>query len=163
MDDKWERVRQIVREECERIELRIVGSLAKQVKSKVGFKNGQFTGIGEIELAALQAAYPAVDVPKQIKEAAAWICLNPGEAPASNYGKFINAWFGKHQNRASLHAIGAPRPAEHKQKHCEYCPRIATGSVGGLWHCPEHINDAMDRRPRAHMLGVVPKPVAGRD
>src|SRR5690349_14654255 len=116
MEDKWEKVRQIVREECERIEQRIVITLQKQAKSKVGFKNGQFTGLGEIELAALQAAYPAVEVQKQLKEAAAWICMNPGEAPVSNYGKFLNTWLGRHQNRASIHAIPTARPTEIKQK-----------------------------------------------
>lgn len=162
MDDKWERVRQIVREECERVELRIINTLAKQVKSKVGFKNGQFSGIGEIELAALEAAYPAVDVRKNLKEAAAWICMNPGDAPVSNYGKFINSWLGRHQDRASIRSIPTQRP-EQKLKHCEYCDKVATGSVGGLWHCSEHSDDAYERRPRARMLGVVAKPVSGAD
>jgi hypothetical protein len=165
MDDKWEKVRQIVREECERIEQRILTTLAKQVKSKVGFKNGQFTGLGEIELAALEAAYPAVDVKTQIKEAAAWICMNPGEAPVSNYGKFLNMWLGKHQNRASIRSIplATPSPMAHKMKHCEYCPKVATGAPGGIWACSDHFDDALERKPRGHMWGVTAKPVAGRD
>lgn len=164
MEDKWERLEEIVERVCRRVMKEEITALQKQPKSKVGFKNGQFIGLGEIELAALAAANPAVDVKQQIKDAAAWICMNPGDAPVSNYGRFLNAWLKRTQDRASIRAIpSAPRPAEHKMKHCEYCPKVATGSVGGLWHCQEHIHDAMDRKPRAHMLGIVAKPVAGAD
>lgn len=159
MEDRWGKLEEIVR----RVVKEEITALQKQPRSKVGFKNGQFIGIGEIELAALEAAYPAVEVKTQIKEAAAWICMNPGEAPVSNYGRFLNQWLSKHQNRASIRSIPLATPTAHKMKHCEYCPKVATGSVGGLWHCGEHIHEAMDRKPRAHMLGVVAKPVAGVD
>ena len=80
MEDKWGKLEEIVR----RVVREEMTALQKQPKSKVGFKNGNFTGLGEIELAALEAANPAVDVKQQIKEAAAWICMNPNEAPVSN-------------------------------------------------------------------------------
>jgi ribosomal protein L37AE/L43A len=61
-------------------------------------------------------------------------------------------------------------------KVCAYCGKNSVGSVGGIWHCDDHWQDAMDGRktkvvalgadgdmkPR-RMLGVVAKPVAGRD
>jgi hypothetical protein len=89
-EERWAKVRQIVREECERIRDDIVATLQKHTKSKIGFKNGFFTGLGEIEMAALEATYPAVDVKKEIREAATWIVMNPGDAPKSNYGAFVN-------------------------------------------------------------------------
>ena len=160
MEEKWQKLEEIVR----RVVREEMTALQKPVKSKVGFKNGQFTGLGDIELAALQAAYPAVKVEEQIKEAAAWICMNPGEAPVSNYGKFLNTWLGRHQNRASIRSIPlAPAPTAHKQKHCEYCHNVATGAPGGIWACRDHMDDAMDRKPRGHMWGVQAKPVAGAD
>src|SRR5690242_17047970 len=101
MEDRWakleEIVRKVVREE--------LSTIAPQKKSKVGFKNGFFTGLGEIEMAALEAAYPAVDVKAEIRNAATWIVMNPGEAPATNYGKFLNSWLAKHQNAASIRSI----------------------------------------------------------
>lgn len=159
MEDRWakleEIVRRVVREELE--------AIRKPSKTKVGFKNGMFTGLGEIEMAALEAAYPAVSVLQQIKEAAAWIVTHPNDAPRSNYGAFLNTWLKKHQDRHSLRSIPTERPTEVKQKHCEYCERVATSSTNGIWSCDQHSLDAMDGRPRARMLGVVPKPVAGRD
>lgn len=160
MDERWVKLEEIVR----RVVKEELAAVQKPSKTKVGFKNGQFTGIGEIELAALEAAYPAVDVKGQIKEAAAWICMNPADAPVSNYGRFLNQWLGKHQNRASLRSIPlAPSPTAHKMKLCEYCEKVASGAPGGIWACSEHFSDALERRPRRHMLGVVPKPVAGAD
>jgi len=159
-EDRWakleEIVRKVVREELS------TWNPQKQ-RSKVQFKNGKFFGLGDIEMAALEAAYPAVEVRKQLNEAAAWILLNPNHAPKSDYGSFINRWLSKHQNQASLRSIPVERPTEVKQKLCGYCPKTATGSANGIWSCDEHTGDALESKPRPRMLGVVAKPVAGRD
>ena len=57
-----------------------------------------------------------------------------------------------------------PKPSEiPKMKLCSYCEKVANGAVGGIWSCRDHMDDAMDRKPRPHMMGVVAKPVAGAD
>lgn len=160
-EERWNKVRQIVREECERISQQIVEVIEKHKKKpRIDFKNGRFTGLGELELEALQAAYPAVEVGKQLKEMAAWILLNPDDAPKSNYGAFVNRWLSKHQNQHSLRSI--PTQVERKPfyKMCGYCDKRSIGSVNGIEYCNEHSLDAMDQKPR-RMLGVVAKPVAG--
>ncbi len=163
VDDKWEKVRQIVREECERIEQRIVSTLQKNAKSQIKFSGGKWVGISESEMTAWTAGNPAVDVPGELLRAASWIASNPNLAPKSQFGRFIGTWLSRTQNQRSLHAIPTSRPAEHKQKHCAYCELVASGSVNGIWHCSNHMHDAMDRKPRGHMWGVPAKPVAGAD
>lgn len=158
MEDRWAKLEEIVR----RVVREEIAHLKKEPKSKIGFKNGFFTGLGEIEVAALEAAYPAVNVKAQIQEAAAWIVLNPGDAPKSNYGAYLNTWLRKHQNQHSLRAIPNKPPQPAPKKACAYCSEDATGSVGGILHCRAHLHDAMDGKPR-RMLGVVPKAVAGPD
>ena len=45
-EDRWAKVREIVREECERIESRILTVLERHgQKPKLGFLNGQWIGI----------------------------------------------------------------------------------------------------------------------
>lgn len=164
--DKWERLRLIVEQAVENTVRRVVREevalLVKPAKSKVGFKNGQWTGIGEIELAALEAAYPAVNVGVQLKEAAAWCLMHPNDAPRSNFGAFLNTWLKKHQDRHALRSIPMNKP-EVKQRHCSYCPKVSTGAPNNIPACDEHFTDAMDQKPRGHMWGVQAKPVAGRD
>jgi hypothetical protein len=161
-EERWAKVRQIVREECERIRDDIVATLQKHTKSKIGFKNGFFTGLGEIEMAALEATYPAVDVKKEIREAATWIVMNPGDAPKSNYGAFVNRWLSRHQNQHSLRSIPTRDELPKPKRACAYCQADATGSVGPIPCCAAHTRDAMEGKPR-RMLGVVPKSVAGPD
>ena len=156
-DDRWGRLEEIVRRVV-REELAALG----KTKSKIGFKNGFFTGLGEIEMAALEATYPAVDVKKEIRSAATWIVMNPTDAPRSNYGAFLNTWLRKGQNQHSLRSVPAAKPTPTPKKACSYCSDDATGSTSGILHCNKHIYDAMDGKPR-RMLGVVPAPVAGRD
>lgn len=157
MEDRWAKLEEIVR----RVVREELSTISPQKKKKVEFKNGRFVGLGEIELAALKAAYPAVDVDKQLKEMAAWIVTNPDDAPASNYGAFINTWLRKHQNQHSLRSVPTHRE-EIKRRACAYCSADSTGSVNGIQHCRAHYQDAYEERPR-RMLGVVPKPVSGAD
>jgi hypothetical protein len=161
-EDRWTKVREIVREECERIEKRILDVLQKNVKTKIGFKNGFFTGLGEIEMAALEATYPAVSVKQEIRNAATWIVMNPTDAPRSNYGAFLNTWLRKGQNQHSLRSVPSHREEVKPKKACSYCSADATGTTSGILHCRDHTHDAMDGKPR-RMLNVVAAPVAGRD
>jgi hypothetical protein len=164
-EERWNKVRQIVREECERIELRILEVLDKHTKkAKVSFENGRWTGVTPEQLEAWKAAYGAVDIESELKKAAAWIVSNPHLAPKSQHGRFLNTWLARQQNQSSLRSIPSGKSeAGPGKKLCSYCENVATGSVGHLWHCPQHLRDAMDGKPRSLMLGVVPKAVAGSD
>lgn len=158
MEDRWAKLEEIVRKVV-REELSTWSP--QKAKSKIGFKHGLFTGLGEIEIAALEAAYPAVDIKAEIKQAAAWIITHHEDAPRSNFGAFLNTWLRKHQNQHSLRSVPAQRE-EIKKKACSYCSSDATGSTSGILHCSLHTHEAMDGKPR-RMLGIVPKPVAGSD
>lgn len=159
MEDRWAKLEEIVR----RVVREELSTASPQKKKRIDFKNGRFVGLGEIELAALKAAYPAVDVDAQIKEMAAWIITNPDDAPSSNYGAFVNTWLRKHQNQHSLRSVPTKQqPPEIKRRLCAYCSENASGSVNGINHCRAHYNDAYEERPR-RMLGVVAKPVSGSD
>jgi hypothetical protein len=156
-EDRWakleEIVRKVVREE--------VAALKSNKKTKVRFVGGKWQVTPE-EMEMFREAYPAVDIEKEMKEAAVWIVMNPGKAPVSDYGAFLQRWFKTNQNQASLRSIPHERPTEVRQKLCGYCGKNSTGNVNGIPYCDEHSLDAMDMKPR-RMLGVVAKPVAGRD
>lgn len=159
MEDRWAKLEEIVRKVV-REELSTWNP--QKAKSKVGFRNGFFTGLGEIELSALEATYPAVDVKKQIREAATWIVMNPGDAPRSNYGAFLNKWLGRHQNAHSSKVIPLPKPPPSL---CVYCLSPATGSTNGYRHCSVRacFDRAMSNERPGKMPGVVAAPVAGRE
>ena len=165
MEDRWEKVRQIVREECERIELRILEALKTNGKAKIKLVNGRWEGITGDVLQNLKEVYGALDVERQLKEMAMWIVMNPSDAPKSNYSAFINRWLTRQQNQASLRSIPtAPRATATPPSLCEYCTAPSIGAVNGRRHCREHSRDAMDGiHPPKFMPGVVAKSVAGRD
>jgi hypothetical protein len=161
MEDRWlkleEILRRVLREE-------LSTTFQQKGKAKVRFEGGKFVGLGPVEIAALEAAYPAVDVKQELLEAAAWIVMNPQDSPKSNYGAFINTWLKKHQNRSAIRSIPTRNDLlEQKRKHCAYCEAVATGNVGGRWACSTHMRDALDGKPPGHMWGVVAKPVAGNE
>lgn len=146
-EDRWAKVRQIIREECERIEARILCVLEKHgAKPKLGFGNGKWTGVTEEQLEAWKAAYGAVDIEVELKKAAAWIVSNPHLAPRSQFGRFLNTWLARGQNQSSIRSI--PTRSEMKPSVCAYCDKPGTGSVNGLRHCSDHTLDAMDQKPR---------------
>jgi urease accessory protein UreF len=169
MDERWERVRQIVREECERIERRlqekIVEAAQQNRKSKLEFVNGKWVGVTEQQLEAWREAFPAADIEAELRKMAAWIVSNPASAPKSQLGRFVNAWLTKCQNQASLRLIptGRADPKSIAPSLCEYCLKPAMASVNGIRHCREHGNDAMDMKPRPKMPGITAKAVAGND
>ena len=155
--DKWAKLEEIVR----RVVREEIAALGK--KPKIELVNGRWVGITQEQREAWQAAYGAVDLDAELRRAAAWCVSNPSMAPRNQIGRFLNTWLTREQNRLSLRAIPTQRPSESRQKLCEYCARVATSSTNGIWSCDEHSLDAMDGKPRPRMLGVVPKPVAGRD
>lgn len=148
-EERWEKVRQIVREECQRIESRILEVIEKHTKkTKFGFANGKWTGITTEQIVAWKEAYGSCDVESELKKMAAWIMSNPLQGPKSNFGRFINAWLARQQNYSSIRAIPTrnDRVLEEK-KFCAYCPKPMTGSVGGIPYCNDHSHNAMDREP----------------
>jgi len=173
MDERWERVRQIVREECERITERLEKKIIeaaqanRAAKHKIKLVNGRWEGVTPEVMQALKEAYPAVDVEGQLKEMIAWIFMHPEDAPKSNYGAFIQTWLKKHQDRHSIRSIPLASvktdPKAITPSLCEYCLKPARGSVNGIRYCGDHGNDAMDMKPRPKMPGVVAKAVAGND
>lgn len=56
----------------------------------------------------------------------------------------FNGWAGLFE----LKEAGAVSTASRIVRTCDYCPRVHTGSVGGIYHCDEHMQDAMERKPR---------------
>lgn len=161
-EDRWAKVREIVREECERIELRILAVLERHgQKPKLGFINGKWTGVTAEQLEAWVAAYGAVDIEAELKRAAAWIVSNPTVAPRKDYGRFLNSWMSKTQDRSAIRSIPTRSEPGPGKKLCSYCDRVGTGAVGGIWSCDAHFNDAMERKPIPMMRGVTAKPVAG--
>lgn len=143
-EERWGKVRQIVREELDGLEQRLLAALSGK-KTKVGLANGKFTGITEDYLCAMGEAYPAVNVAEEIKKAAAWIFSNPQTAPKSNYTRFLNSWLARCQDRAAIRAIPSRDETVRKLRSmCKYCMKPASGVVGGIAHCPDHMEDAMD-------------------
>lgn len=153
MEEKWAKLEEIVR----RVVREEVASLVK-TKTQIDFKNGRWV-IGSQEMQMFREAYPAVDIEKELKEAAIWIVTHPSEAPKSKWGAFLNTWFKRHQFQTSLAAI--PRKTEINKKLCAYCESVASGQVGGIWACDTHWDKAMSRDPVPRMRGVDAKPVAG--
>jgi len=142
VEDKWAKLEEIFRRVV-REELSTWNPQKK--KTKVEFVNGKFVGLGEQELSALQAAFPAVDLQKELREMIAWILMNPNVAPKSNYAAFIHRWLGKHQAQASIRAIPTRNDyLQEQKKFCAYCQKPRVGIVNGIAHCSAHTIDAMD-------------------
>ncbi len=163
-EERWAKVRQIVREECERISEQILEVIEKhKKKTPLKLVNGQFTGITPDLMQSWKFAYGSVDLDSEIRRAAAWILSNPQAAP-KNIERFLNNWFTKVQDRAALRSIPTQQDRQEiKRRACAYCSENASGSVNGINHCRAHYQDAYYERPRRRMLGVVPKPVSGND
>ena len=147
MEDRWakleEIVRRVVREEI---------SLLNGKKPKLKFDGGKWTGITDEQIQVWKAAYPAVAIEEEIKKAAAWIVSNPQDAPKSNFGRFLNSWMERNQNRAAIRAIPLDKrqmAGDQEVPNCSYCDKRATGTVGGIRHCREHLHDAMDGKRAA--------------
>jgi hypothetical protein len=64
-------------------------------------------------LAALQEAYPSVDVPAECKKAKGWCYSNPlKRKTAGGMKRFLNTWMSKRQNEFNVHQSNAkPRPS----------------------------------------------------
>lgn len=152
MEDRWDRVRAIVREECERISKEILAALAQNGGAartrtgQVGFENGRWTGITDAHLSAWRAAYPSVNVEAELKLMAAHLVSNPAKAPKSDFGRFINTWLRGNHNRSAIRSI----PTRSEQKRiCAWCGSPSSGRTNGNEHCSLHANKALyDEPPR---------------
>ena len=153
MEERWAKLEEIVR----RVVREEIATLGKN-KTQIDFKNGRWV-IGQQEMQMFREAYPAVDIDKELREAAVWIVTHPNEAPKSKWGAFLQTWFKKHQFQSSLAAI--PRKTETPRKLCVYCDKVAAGQTNGKWACDAHFTNAMDGDPIPRMRGVEAKPVAG--
>ena len=164
--DKWlkleETVRKVLREELDRLENKIEEATQKKTP-RVGFADGKFTGLTDVHWKAFKEAYPALDLDDEIRRCAAYVVNNPQRAPKSQYGRFLNAWLARSQDRIAIRSIPAkPEVKEIHRRACAYCSLDAVGTVNAINHCRGHYEDAYYEKPR-RMLGVVPKPVAGND
>jgi hypothetical protein len=160
-EDKWAKLREVMREEIDAGNERLLAAIGKN-KTKLQFNNGRWVGVTEQQMLAWREAYGAVDIEGELKKAAAWIVSNPHLAPKSQHGRFLNTWMARQQNQSSLRSIPTrqPEPGPGK-KLCAYCDQVATGLVNAIWHCRGHALDAMDEKPRPHMRGIQAKAVAG--
>lgn len=157
MEDRWAKLEEIVR----RVVREELAGLGK--KKKPDFANGEWLNLTEEQMKAWRVAYGSVDIEAELKKAAAWIVSNPHLAPKREFGRFLNTWLAKTQDRLSIRSI--PNKQEVKEIHrraCAYCSLDAVGTVNAINHCRTHYEDAYYEKPR-RMLGVVPKPVAGSD
>lgn len=143
MEDKWEKVRLIVREECERIEQRILGVLENHgTKPKITFINGQWTGISQEQLSSWKIAYEC-DVDQELKKAAAWLTSNK---QPKNFARFLNAWLSRSSERSLIRSIPT-RNNKVEKMTCDYCGKPRTGVTDGIAHCSAHLRDALDGVP----------------
>lgn len=63
-----------------------------------------------------KTACPAVDVEVELAKAAAWMLTNPLRAPKANYGRFLNGWMTRSQQRGGSRPLGqSPRNDEEAQ------------------------------------------------
>ena len=162
-EDRWNKVREIVREECEKIERNILAVLAKHgQKQKLGFSNGQWIGVTADQLSAWKAAYGSVDIQDELNKMAAWIVSNPHLAPKSNLARFANTWLSRCQDRSAIRSIPSRSEPVAPRKLCSYCDKLATGSPNKTWACDEHFTNAMHHEPvPMFKSGVTAKPVSG--
>src|SRR5690348_11011288 len=131
MEDKWEKLREIVREETRLVVREEIAALSK--KPKIDLIGGKWIGITEEQLEGWRAAYGAVDLDAELKKAAAWCLSNPTLAPQKNKGRFLNTWLTRCQDRASLKAIPTLRAVEPpKLKLCSYCEKVGLGNMDGI-------------------------------
>jgi len=144
-EERWNKVRQIVREENEALEKRLLDAIGGK-KPKLAFSGGKWTGVTDEQIQVWAAAYPSVNVEEELKKAAAWIVSNPSTAPKSNFARFLNGWMERNQNRAAIRAIPIDKMklASGEPATCAYCDARAVGSVGPIKHCGAHVWDAMD-------------------
>lgn len=140
-EDRWLKLESIIR--------KVVGeemdARGFKSKTKLGFLNGQWTGITADQLSAWKAAYGAVNIEEELKRMSAWIVSNPHLAPKSNFARFANTWLARQQNVSSIRSI--PTRSEPAKKQCSYCDKPATSSPNRTPACDEHFRAAMDHEP----------------
>lgn len=143
-EERWVKLRQIVREEVEAAEQRILAAM--RGKKKLSFEGGKWIGVTEEQIESWAAAYPSQDIQAELKKMAAWCVSNPHLSPKSQWGRFVNTWLARNHNQASLRSIPVrDAPASSVQtRNCAYCSKVASMHVNGFDACDEHSTKAMD-------------------
>jgi len=114
-------------------------SASARLKATFDFDAGAFGGLDGAMLERWAAAYPAVDVPTEIKRSAVWLTANP-KNKKSDYVRFINGWLSRAQDRAPRAGAlqnGAPAYGNQHDQRAAFNARIigrqhgehATGEV----------------------------------
>lgn len=62
--------------------------------------SGKFEGITESDLDEWKAAYPEIDVRREISKAQQWLLSNPSKARKKLWRKFLTGWFGRANDKA---------------------------------------------------------------
>ena len=153
-EDRWLKLEQLVR----RVVREEISQLGK--KPKINLVNGRWTGIGTDTLESWSAAYGLVDIQAEINKAAAWCLSNPESAPKSQFGRYLNSWLNREQNKAAIRSIPVGKISTPPNL-CAYCLKAAIGALNGYRHCRDHQHEAMDSITPPKMPGITAKAVAG--
>lgn len=146
VEDRWKKLEEIVR----RVVREEISTLNK--KPRIALSNGRWTGITDEQIQVWKEAYPAVNIEEHTKRAAAWVVSNPEDAPKSNFARYLNSWFAREQNKHAIRSIPVDKrqwAGDQEVPTCSYCDKRATGTVGGIRHCRDHLHDAMDGKRAA--------------
>lgn len=81
----------------------------KKYKIDFNFDLSRWENITQSDLDIWQKAYPAVDLAKQLAQAAAWLDANPSKKK-SDYKRFLNGWFKRAQDRGGDLPSNRPHP-----------------------------------------------------
>jgi hypothetical protein len=128
----------------------------KLYKEKVEFTNSLFHNIPTELLSKWESSYPAIDIKNEITKAEAWVLANP-KLKKSNWGRFLNNWMTRAQDRARSGGNGSKQPISPKTyaqaKDAEKRALFATynaqkeGSHGNAENNPDGDNKIAGRLP----------------
>lgn len=90
-----------------RIEKEISNDISK--KPTFDYEHGSFENLPEIQVESWKTAYPAIDVDREIKRAAAWLLANKKNRK-SNVTRFLNNWLSRAQDSAPRVQAVPPSP-----------------------------------------------------
>ena len=85
------------------------GSKQVAASKRIRLVDGSWQGITEADRTSWQAAYPAVDIDRQLAAMLVWLGANPAKAPKSNYARFIASWMSRSQDRGGDTASNKPQ------------------------------------------------------
>jgi len=107
------------------------------VVPKISFDGVKFNDLSEDQIALWTGAYPAIDVPAQIKKAAVWLDANPANKK-SDYKRFLNGWLCRAQDKAPRAQDGA---RTGKPRSSPTNTHKFAGAVAAIWSDEEDDNN----------------------